>query len=125
MAKTLTLKEAITEYLKVQEKLEQLGQREEELKEIILNQMENEKISSFQDNEVEAKVTGNITFSYTDEQAIIKYLNNHGYKGFIKNTINKTALNKELKGGTQLTEALASYYQKKEGKKLSVKSLVE
>ena len=101
---------------------ERLDTEKEELKTQIMASMEDIGVKKYENNNSTVSVTTSVNISYKDELAIINYLNNHGYKGLVKNKLDTPAINKELKKtGSVLSEALRDYYSVYNTDKLTIK----
>jgi hypothetical protein len=68
-----------------------------------------------------ASVTEKVTFKYQDEPGIIAKLKDGGLTSYIKESVNSTMLNKELKKGGTLNESLSPMFVKSTGYALTVK----
>ena len=117
-----TLDLLIENYVQIQKKEDEIKQQKEDLRKLILAEMETNDIKSF------TTVSGNSAtiaykdnIKYTDEFAIIEYLREHDYKEFISTKINTTELNKQLKKQTKLSEDLSSKFTITQTSALTVK----
>lgn len=90
----------------------------------LLARMEKADLKEYASTEfgLTAQVTTATTIKYENEDAIIKYLKDNGYRNFVKESIRTTDLNKALKGTSPLTEGLSkdNLFHKVDIKKLSV-----
>lgn len=101
---------------------ERLNAEKEGLKTQIIASMEDIGVKKYENNNSTVSVITSVNISYKDELAIINYLNNHGYKGLVKNKLDTPAMNKELKKtGSVLSEALRDYYYVYNTDKLTIK----
>jgi len=122
----MTLGEKIDRYNELQVIALQTKTEMDELKASITKEMGDEGITKFTtENDVEAKIAEKTYFKYNDELAIIKYLKEHELAGFIKESINTSCMNNELKKKGTLTEDLKGYYTTTTSPSLSVKVVKE
>lgn len=68
-----------------------------------------------------ASVTEKVTFKYQDEPGIIAKLKAGGLTSYVKESVNSTLLNKELKKGGMLNESLSPMFVKSISYTLTVK----
>ena len=117
------LNTSVKEYLALQEELETIKAKMAELKTEIVNDMEEAGLSTFEVDNVKAQVVSKETIKYTDELAIIKYLEDNGLDRFIVKKIDATSMNKELKKSSTLNESLNSYVARTTAPSLIVKNI--
>ena len=118
----MTQEERINKYAALQQQIEALKEEQDTLRLDIISDMEATGEVSFTTAEgITAKLVDKTNFKYVDELSMIKYLKENGYAMFIKEAINSSSMNSELKKSTKLAEDLSSYYQKNQVKALTVK----
>lgn len=113
---------AIERYNEIKLLEEELKAEKNQLKDLICAYMAAKNLTKYSNvNNVEASISNKTSFTYVDELAMIKYLQENGYTNFIKTVIDTTGLNKELKKGSTLAENLKTYYAPNTSQSLSVK----
>lgn len=120
MEKTLEVK--VVEYANLQTQVEELQKQMDSLRGEILSEMSDLGVDKYTTTSGEtAQVTLKETFKYVDEAAMINWLKANGYTQFIKEKVDTTPMNKELKKGLTLTESLKPMFTKNVTSSLSVK----
>lgn len=105
------LEQLVTKYAEVQAQAKALEEQLKEMKTKILEEMNTDNISKVvTENGVSAQITTKETFKYTDEALMIAWCEKNGHKNLVKKSIVTTEMNKELKKGMSLTEALKPLY---------------
>lgn len=118
----INLFELIEDYKKLQDEEKALKDKLDVMKEQIIKEMQGSSRNKVElPSGVVAFLTEAITYKYTDEPRIIKYLKDNGLTNYIIEKINTTPLNTELKKGMALTENLSPYYTSSVTTKLTVK----
>lgn len=108
-----TLDTKINTLFELKKNLDQLKADIDTLQKDIIDTMTTEKVSSVTtESGIVAKTFTKDTFKYNDELKMIKYLSENGFNQFLETSINKTALNAELKKNVSLTESLQGDYTK-------------
>ena len=116
----------IEAYNAIQEQEAELKAAKEELKQNILGELAAIGSNSYTtaDGLFKGTVANKATVKYTDEVAIIDYLQNNGMSSYLKTTIDTTAFNKTLKGSQSLQESLAGKFTVSESPALTVKKVL-
>lgn len=118
----MTINENIELYATLQAQKEELESQMSSLKEIIMKEMdEQEQSKVITSSGKVAQIVNKEIIKYTDEVAIINYLESHNMSQFVTKKVNTTSLNKELKKGQSLTESLHSLYTTSNSRSFSVK----
>lgn len=108
-------------YVKLQKEEERLADEKTNLKNQILEELDKLGVNKYSYDNITATVADRESFKYNDELAMIQWCKNNGYSALIKESVNTTAMNKELKKSNLLTESLNTYYTKTLSKSLTVK----
>ena len=114
---------SVKEYLALQEEMEAIKTKMAELKATIVEEMDTAGVSTYQVDDVKAQVVNKEIIKYTDELAMIKYLEANGLDKFIVKKVDTTTMNKELKKSATLNESLNSYVSKSIAPTLIVKNI--
>ena len=116
----------IEAYNAIQEQEAELKAVKEELKQNILGGLAAIGSNSYTttDGLFKGTVANKSTVKYTDEVAIIDYLQNNGMSSYLKTTIDTTAFNKTLKGSQSLQESLAGKFTVSESPALTIKKVL-
>lgn len=117
----MPLNEKIINYTKLQKEQEELKVKADELKNLIISEMEEQGLVSTSVDNYSVTVSTRESIKYSDEPAIISYCESNGLTNYIVKKVNTTALNKELKKKNTLTESLSPYYTTSQAKVLTVK----
>lgn len=118
----MTLDEMINNYKTLQDKEDEIKKKMDELRVRIIAGMKAEnKKKIVTDTNVTASISEATRLTYTDEQAIIAYLKAHNMRSFLKESINVSIMNKEIKGSQLLQENLKNFYTNITSDRLSVK----
>lgn len=115
------LNSLLEKYVVLQAEEEKLNQQKAELKNQILEEMDKLGVNKYTYENISATVADRESFKYNDELAMIQWCKNNGYASLIKESVNTTAMNKELKKSNLLTESLNTYYTKTLSRSLTVK----
>lgn len=117
------LNENVKKYSELKKQADIIKAELEALKESIVEDMNAQKQTVFSTEDgVTAKLVTKVTFDYTDEPGMIKWLEDCGLTNYIVKKINTTSLNKELKKSGMLNEGLSPMFVKKESLSLTVES---
>lgn len=112
----------INNYKKIQDQIDSLEAQKNELKTQIIEEMTSNGLFNLSTEDgISAKIVDKQNFKYLDELAIMKYLKENGYDQFIKQSIDTTNMNKELKKSSLLAENLKNLYSVTTNKTLMVK----
>ena len=114
---------SVKEYLALQEELETIKAKMAELKTEIVNDMDAAGLSTYEVDDVKAQVVNKETIKYTEELALIKYLEDNGFGRFVVKKVDTTSMNKELKKSTTLNESLSDYVARTTAPTLIVKNI--
>lgn len=112
----------INKYKEIQDQIESLEAIKNELKNQIIEEMDSSNLNNIlTETGVSAKLVDKQNFKYLDELAIMRFLKENGYEQFIKQSIDTTNMNKELKKSNLLAESLKSLYTVNTNRTLMVK----
>lgn len=89
------------------------------LKESIVKDMGSTSEFTADDGTV-AKLVDKVTYKYTNEDAMVNWCKANGHSDLVKEKIDTTSMNKELKKGGVLTESLNSLYNRTVSTSLTV-----
>ncbi len=121
-----TIDEQIKKYLELNSKKEELEKQMTEIKNAITASLVNETLegATYTTEDDSATVTKSVkeNFKYTDETAMIAILESKGLNQFVTKKVITTSLNKELKKGGVITEALKNLYTSSVSESLTIKS---
>lgn len=121
-----TIDEQIKKYLELKSQKEALEQQMSELTQRIATSLEDEKLNgaTYTTEDGDATVTKSVkeNIKYTDETAMIAILEEKGLNQFVTKKVVTTSLNKELKKGGVITEALKDLYTSCISESLTIKS---
>ena len=117
MENNFELNGLLVKYVKAQEEEDKWKKEKALLKEQILSLMGDEK--KYDSGFATASIQLAEGFKYTDEVAMINFLEQNGYQNYVIKTVD-TALNKRLKESVESLEGLKPYYTKTLTEKLSV-----
>jgi len=113
------LNENVKKYLALKQEIESKKTDLDALKDEILKEMGTD-LEFTADDGTKATITLKEKYDYTDETAMINWLESHGYGQYVVKAVDTRKMNKELKKGATLTESLKTMYKKTETKALSV-----
>ena len=119
------LKESLERYKEINTELEKLNAEKKEISKTVTEALQNKKVSELLvgegDDALIASYSQKITFKYTDEASIIKYLKDNKKESYLETSIIAPDLNADLKTeGNVLIEALRPYYEKNVSYQLSI-----
>lgn len=121
-----TIDEQIKKYLELNAQKEALETQMAEIKSAITASLANETLegATYTTEDNTASVTKSVkeNVKYTDETAMISILESKGLNQFVTKKVVTTALNKELKKGGVITEALKGLYTSTVSESLTIKS---
>jgi hypothetical protein len=117
------LKENVKKYLELSRQADELKAQLEELKASIVEEMESNNITKYEDGEVNANLIYKTNIKYNDELSMIKYCEENGLNQFVTKKLNTTSMNKELKKSKSLNESLNQFYTETTTKTLQVKGV--
>lgn len=110
----------IVDYINLKKKEDEVKAKKNELRDQILELMGNE--TDYENGYAKVSITAKENFKYTDEVAMISFLEKNGYDNFVIKTID-TAINKKLKEDPESLSELKPYYIKTVTPNLTVKEL--
>lgn len=118
---TKVLSEAVDQYMKIKEEKDKLDAKLSELKEVITEELQKNKLTKFiTDNQVSASMVYKTKIDYKDELAMIKWLEENNQGAFVVKSIMTTKLNNEIKKNGIITEGLKTLYEVKMTPSLTV-----
>lgn len=118
----MELNQKVDMYAVLQKEAEELKAKMDALKAEIIEDMESEGlVKTTTDNDTSVSLVYKETIKYSDEPAILKYCEDRGLNNYVVKKVNTTALNKDLKKSSSLTEDLNSFYLVNKTKVLTVK----
>lgn len=121
-----TIDEQIKKYLELNAQKEALEKEMSDIKSVITAELEKETLegATYTTEDNTASVTKSVkeNVKYTDETAMISILESKGLNQFVTKKVVTTALNKELKKGGVITEALKDFYTSSISESLTIKS---
>ena len=116
------IEKLLKEYATIEKEEKQVKEKKDNIRNEILNQIKQEGLTSYKGNDYTVSIVNKETIKYTNEQAIINYCKTHNLEGFVKEVIDTTPFNKELKTKTSvLSEDLKEYFTKTLTETLQVK----
>jgi uncharacterized NAD-dependent epimerase/dehydratase family protein len=121
-----TIDEQIKKYLELNAQKEALEKEMSDIKSVITAELVKETLegATYTTEDNTASVTKSVkeNVKYTDETAMISILESKGLNQFVTKKVVTTALNKELKKGGVITEALKGLYTSSISESLTIKS---
>ena len=108
----MNLDQLFVEYNKIQEQEKEIKNQKDSLKADILKALEEKQLLEYvsTDGTLKGSIVNKETIKYEDEFAIIKYLKENNLNKFVKETIDTTNFNKELKSSKLLQESLSGTF---------------
>ena len=106
----MNIDEQIKQYLELNQQKETIEAQLASLREEIISGMGEETFHATPDGEVCATLVTKETIKYPDEAGLIAVLKEKGLTQFISEKVVSTSLNKELKKGGLIAEAINGHY---------------
>lgn len=99
----IKLNELVNKVTNIQIQLDSLTAEKDELVTSIIKELTNLKIDEFiASNKARVHIFNKTTFKYSNEKALIEWLETNKHTKYIKKAVDKTALNKELRNTTPI-----------------------
>ena len=119
---TQNIENLLGEYALIEEEEKQVKAKKDEIRNKVLELIKQEGLTSYKGSSYTASVVNKETIKYTNEQAIVDYCKSHNLEAFVKEVIDTTPFNKELKSKTSvLSEDLKDYFTKTLTETLQIK----
>lgn len=116
------LKDLVNSYFELQSKQKELESQLSELKETILNEMDEQKLETILTDEgIKAVRTKKETFKYLNEQKLVEWCEANNHQEYVQKRIITTKFNKNLKDQWSNNKTLLENYSRSESYSLSVK----
>ena len=116
------IEKLLKEYATIEAEEKEVKEKKDNIRSEILNQIKQEGLTSYKGNDYTISIVNKETIKYTNEQAIVDYCKSHKLESFVKEVIDTTPFNKELKTKTSvLSEDLKEYFTRTLTETLQVK----
>lgn len=116
------IEKLLKEYAAIEAEEKEVKEKKDNIRNEILSQIKQEGLTSYKGDSYTASIVNKETIKYTDEHAIVDYCKSHNLESFVKEVIDTTPFNKELKSKTSvLSEDLKEYFTRTLTETLQVK----
>lgn len=117
----MTIEEKINEIISLEHQKEELEAKQDVLKAEVMAEMDQNGLKKVSTNEADVTKANKVTYSYTDEAAIMDYIKSNGLDNYLEVKIRKTDFNKELSKKGSLYESLSGKFSTSETPYLKIK----